>query len=58
MNVNEIAQQKIEALEEEVRELTTLLDLRDAYTDDLMEENKALKGQLQLLRSDRRYEVA
>lgn len=49
---------RIIELESQLEDAYVVIDLKDADNDDLRAENRALKGQLQQLRIDRRYEVA
>ena len=48
---------KILELEAQLEDAYIKIDLAECERDDLKEENRALRGQLQILRTDRRYVV-
>ena len=47
-----------EVTAEYIKDLETLVDLATEERDELIKENQSLRGQLKLLRQDRRYECA
>jgi len=65
MNVNDIAQERIKELEDDIKgrdahiqEQDELIGLQNDQLYEAEEVIRSLKGQLQNLRVDRRYEVA
>jgi len=58
MNIDDIAIQKIKELEAHIQEQDELIGLQNDQLYEAEEVIRSLKGQLQNLRVDRRYEVS
>ena len=57
MDMDAAARERIEELEAQLEDAFVVIDLKDEENADLRNENRALKGQLMMLRADRRYVV-
>lgn len=58
MNIDEAALERINELEEELEDAFILIDLAREELREKEELIASLRGQLSILRTDRRYEVA
>jgi len=58
MDLDANAVAKIKELEAQINDLHVIVDLQREEISEIRAENKALKGQLSIIRTDRRAEVA